>query len=66
MDEDKIIRFIKLIEENNFTLNEWNCLEKIINDRFAVILEKINLTINNVVFTLYGKEELLKSIETRQ
>lgn len=66
MDEDKIIRFIKLIEENNFTLNEWTCLEKIINDRFAVILEKINLTINNVVFTLYGKEELFKSIETGQ
>lgn len=66
MDIDKIIKFIKLIEENNFTLNEWNYLVTIINKRFSFIVGKINFTTDDTVLTLYGKKDFFKSIEKRQ
>lgn len=66
MNTDKIIKFIKLIEENNFTLNEWIYLTKIINERFDLIAGKINFTTDDAVLTLYGKRDLFNSIEKRQ
>jgi len=63
MDIDKIIKFIKLIEENNFTLSEWNYLATIINERFGFIAGKINFTTDDAVLTLYGKKDFFKTIE---
>lgn len=66
MDTDKIIKFIKLVEENNFTLKEWDYLVSIINTRFDLISGKIIFTVDDTVLTLYGKKDLFKTIEKRQ
>ncbi|HIU22637.1 MAG TPA: hypothetical protein IAD49_03550 [Candidatus Fimihabitans intestinipullorum] len=66
MNTDKIIKFIKLVEENKFTLKEWDYLASIINTRFDLISGKVIFTVDDAVLTLYGKKDLFKTIEKRQ
>lgn len=63
MNVDKIISFIELIEDNNFTLEEWNYLVMTINKRFDCLIKKVGFTTDESTLTLYGLKDIFKSKE---